>query len=184
MEPFIKVFGEITVAMVVYFIAAVVFLLAVYRKCRKEIIKRFSKKQKEKEQLKRILAQVEQYPKWRQQSIEIQQQYNKDIAELKERQEKNIQSVKDLQEELNRRAANDLRNKMLNLFRYYSSKKKNPMQAWSEMESKAFWDMYEDYKKAGGNGYMETEVKPIMNTLEVIEMQDTDRLKELMESRE
>ena len=30
---------------------------------------------------------------------------------------------------------------------------------------------------------METDVKPVMNTLEVIEMEDTERLKELMETR-
>ncbi|OUP81223.1 hypothetical protein B5F07_18475 [Lachnoclostridium sp. An169] len=183
MEPFIKVFGEISLATAVYFIAAAVFLWAVYRKCRKEIIKQYAKKKKEKEQLQRILAQVEQYPKWREQSIEIQKQYNKEIAELKERQEKNIQNVKELQEELNRREASSLRNQMLTLYRYYSSTKKNPMQAWSKMESKAFWDMYEDYRRAGGNGHMETVVKPVMNTLEVIEMKDTERLKELMETR-
>ena len=76
-----------------------------------------------------------------------------------------------------------MRNQMLTLYRYYSSTKKNPMQAWSKMESKAFWDMYEDYRRAGGNGHMETVVKPVMNTLEVIEMKDTERLKELMETR-
>ena len=47
MEPFIKVFGEISLATAVYFIAAAVFLWAVYRKCRKEIIKQYAKKKKE-----------------------------------------------------------------------------------------------------------------------------------------
>lgn len=183
MEPFIKVFGEISLATAVYFIAAVVFLWAVYRKCRKEIIKQYAKKKKEKEQLKRILEQVEQYPKWRQQSIEIQKQYNKDIAELKERQEKNIQNVKELQEELNRRAANDLRNQMLTLYRYYSSTKEKSHAGMVKDGVQSLWDMYEDYRQAGGNGYMKTEVKPVMNTLEVIEMEDTERLKELMETR-
>lgn len=183
MDHFIRVFGGITLETVVYFIAAGAFLWVVYLKCRKEIIKVYKKKQKEKEQLKRILQQVEQYPKWRAQSLEIQKQYNKDITELKERQEKNIQNVKELQEELKRRAVNDLRNQMLTLYRYYSSTKKNPMQAWSEMEAKAFWDMYGDYEEGGGNGYMASEVKPVMNNLEVIAMEDIERLRELMESR-
>lgn len=183
-DPFIEVFGEMTVATAVYIIAAVAFIFAVYKKCKKAIISKYEQKRNEKQQIKRILKQVEQYPKWRQQSLEIQKQYNRDIAELKERQEKNIKNVKELQEELRKRAVSDLRDRLLQLFRYYSSKQKNPMQAWSEMESKAFWDMYGDYKDAGGNGHMETEVKPKMRALEVIPMEETEKIKLLAESRE
>ena len=81
-------------------------------------------------------------------------------------------------------AVNDLRNKLLQLYRYYSSKQKNPMQAWSEMEAKAFWDMFGDYEDAGGNGHMKTEVKPAMRRLEEIPMTETEKIKELMESRQ
>ena len=183
MDEFLKVFGEMTVATAVYIVAATAFIFAVYKRCKKAIIEKYKKKQKEKEQIKRILEQVEQYPKWRQQSLEIQKQYNRDIAELKERQEKNIKNVKELQEELRKRAVSDLRDRLLQLFRYYSSKQKNPMQAWSEMESRAFWDMYGDYKDAGGNGHMETEVKPKMRALEVIPMEETEKIKLLAESR-
>lgn len=55
MEPFIKVFGEISLATAVYFIAAAVFLWAVYRKCRKEIIKQYAKKRKKKSSCKEYL---------------------------------------------------------------------------------------------------------------------------------
>lgn len=144
----------------------------------------FQKKQEGKAKIDKIISQVEQYPVWRQQSIDIQKGYDKAISELKERQEENTRLLQELREENRKRSVNDLRNKLLQLYRYYSSKQKNPMQAWSEMEAKAFWDMFGDYEDAGGNGHMKTEVKPAMRRLEEIPMTETEKIKELMESRQ
>lgn len=184
MEQFLELFGEIRVSTVVCFLAAGAFLLGVFVKCKKYVDGWYKRKQEEKAKIDKIISQVEQYPKWRQQSMEIQKSYDKDISELKSRQEENVKILQELKEEIRKRAVNDLRNKLLQLYRYYSSKQKNPMQAWSEMEAKAFWDMFGDYEEAGGNSHVKTEVKPAMRKLEEIPMTETEKIKELMESRQ
>ena len=51
------------------------------------------------------------------------------------------------------------------------------------MEAQAFWDMFGDYEKNGGDGHMHTVVQPAMRALEVIPMHEADRVVELMQSR-
>lgn len=184
MQQFLELFGEVRVVTVVCVVVAASFVAGVFIKCKKSVECWFQKKQEGKAKIDKIISQVEQYPVWRQQSIDIQKGYDKAISELKERQEENTRLLQELREENRKRSVNDLRNKLLQLHRYYSSKQKNPMQAWSEMEAKAFWDMFGDYEDAGGNGHMKTEVKPAMRRLEEIPMTETEKIKELMESRQ
>lgn len=184
MEQFLELFGEVRVSTVVCVLVAASFLVGVFVKCKKAVDGWYQKRQEEKAKIDKIISQVEQYPTWRQQSINIQKGYDKAISELKQRQEENTELLQNLREENRKRSVNDLRNKLLQLYRYYASKQKNPMQAWSEMEAKAFWDMFGDYEEAGGNGHMKTEVKPAMRKLEEIPMTETEKIKELMESRQ
>ena len=57
------------------------------------------------------------------------------------------------------------------------------MQAWSQMEANAFWELFEEYEAVGGNGFMHSEVQPAMVKLLVIPMSDLKKLEELMHSR-
>ena len=72
---------------------------------------------------------------------------------------------------------------MMQSYRYFTSEEKNPLQAWSEMEADAFWEIFGDYEKMGGNGHVHTEVQPAMRRLEVIPMTEPERITELMQSR-
>lgn len=78
---------------------------------------------------------------------------------------------------------NELRDRLLQSYRYYTSKDKNPLLAWSVMESDAFWKMFGDYEEAGGDGDMHTTVQPAMRLLDVIQMNEEERISELMQSR-
>ena len=63
---------------------------------------------------------------------------------------------------------NELREKLLNSYRYYTSLENNPKQEWNEMEAEVFWNLFADYENLGGNGFMHNTVKPAMEALKVI----------------
>ncbi len=49
------------------------------------------------------------------------------------------------------------------LIRYYNEYK--TIGKWSELEKDAFWDLFDDYEKRGGDGYIHTIVEPTMRGL-------------------
>lgn len=113
--------------------------------------------------------------KYRQQSIAKQNEIDKkfshikdDITELKD----DIKSLTSLihkhYEDTERLKRNELREKLLNSFRHYTSLELNPKQEWNEMEAEAFWHLFSDYEKLNGNGYMHSTVKPAMERLKVV----------------
>lgn len=84
------------------------------------------------------MNQVNMYPKWHEQSIEIQQQFNKSIAELKDGMERHQKQLEKIEEESTSRERSKLRDRLLQSHRYFTSAEKNPLRAWSEMEADAF----------------------------------------------
>lgn len=141
--------------------------------------------------LKRVEAAVDALPGYREQSFKIQ-------AELKAEQSEIVKLCKAMnntienmdarliqtQKQANEREKNDLRQKLINEYRLFTSPVKNPMKAWSEMEYKAFMSQVKDYESLGGNDYIHKTVLPAVNDLEVITMCDEDRLAEMMNSRQ
>lgn len=176
MEEFIKTFGDVTIGTVVVFVIAVLFAWRIYKKWKKTLIEQHEREKEKDEKLEKCLDQIEQYPKWRQQSIEIQKKFTDAIHGLQNRLEK-------MEKENKRRERNKLRERILQSYRYYTSEQKNPLHAWSEMEADAFWHVFGDYEDAGGNGHVHSEVQPAMRSLEVIPMSETDQISELMRSR-
>lgn len=120
---------------------------------------------------------------WHQQSIEIQQQFNKSIAELKEGMDQHQKQLEKIEEDIISRERSKLRDRLLQSHRYFTSPEKNPLHAWSEMEADAFWSMFKEYENAKGNGHMHTVVQPEMRALEVIPMHEDAKIAELMGSR-
>lgn len=53
------------------------------------------------------------------------------------------------------------------LIRYYN-KYKN-VGEWSKLEKDAFWDLFDDYEKRGGDGYIHTIVEPVMRELREVD---------------
>ena len=141
--------------------------------------------------LKRVEAAVDALPGYREQSFKIQ-------AELKAEQSEIVKLCKAMnntiesmdarlirtQKQANEREMNDLRQKLINEYRLFTSPVKNPMKAWSEMEHKAFMSQVKDYESLGGNDYIHKTVLPAINDLEIVSMDDEDRLAEMMNSRQ
>ena len=183
LEEFLSLFGNITVNNIVIFILSIIFCFGIYKQIKKFfdnkkdlLIQKHELDKKKDEDLSFVLSEVKKYPEYREQSRKIQQSFRKEIDGLKESQialvetQQNIcETLKNMQEKQERRDRNKLRDRLLQSYRYYTDKDRNPSQSWSKMESEAFWELFHDYEEAGGDGYMHTVIQPAMNLLKIVE---------------
>lgn len=183
MDALIEVFGKYSVGSLILLVAAFVFLCKIYWKMKKVIVEQHDLKKAQDEQITQIIEQEAKYPEWRQQSLDIQKKLTERMDGMQKFQKDIIRRIEEIESERKKQKRNELRDMLLNAYRYYTSQKTNPRQAWSEMEAQAFWDMFGDYESAGGNGHMHTVVQPAMRTLAVIPMHEVEQVAELMQSR-
>lgn len=183
MEAFLEAFGGLTLGTIAVLIAAIIFMWKIYKKVEEYFVKKYEAEVEKEKQMQDILQQVQQYPQWRQQSIERQIEFASEIDTLSNAQKEIIKELKDIEERRKKTKRNELRDRLLQSFRYYTSKEKNPLQAWSEMEADSFWRMFGDYEEADGDGHMHTTVQPQMRLLEEIPMNEEEKITELMQSR-
>ena len=146
--------------------------------------------EKMEERLAKVEEAVGHYPEYRAQSLQIQaqlKQTDNNILEvcdsIKSAVIANGERLDKRLGDLERREKNALRAKILDEYRLYTDERKNPMKAWSEMEHHSFFKLVEDYESLGGNDYVHRTIVPAMNELDVISMSDSDKLKELYQSR-
>ncbi len=183
MNEFIEIFGDMKVAAVVMIIAAIVFLWKIYKVVEKHFRKKYDAEAQRAAQMNDILEQVKKYPEWRRQSIEYQKKYAEEIQKLQETQTEIIGELRKNEEKRKKVKRSELRDRLLQSYRYYASPEKNPMQAWSEMEADAFWEIFGDYERVDGDGHIHTDVQPAMRRLDVVKMEDAEKIAELMKSR-
>lgn len=119
----------------------------------------------------------------REQSFEKQHYYDDLIKVVADKQDAIIKSVEALAEQNRKYQLADMRETLLQAYRYYTSDSTNPMKMWSEMESHAFEEQYRVYELSGGNSYMQHTVKPEMDKLRVVPLDDYALMAELMASR-
>ena len=142
--------------------------------------------EKIEERLTKVEEAVSHYPEYRAQSLQIQNQLEQKDNHLLEVCDSiksaviaNGERLDKRLDDLERREKNSLRAKILEEYRLYTDERKNPKQAWTEMEHHSFFKLVEDYESLGGNDYVHSTVLPAMNELDVIPMSDSDKLKEL-----
>lgn len=183
LEQFLQIFGDFTVSKIITFVLAVLFCWKIYQQIRKFfdnkkeiLIKKYEEEKEKDKKLNMVLEEVNKYPEYREQSRRIQQAFREEIDGLKNTQEilaasqqEMCTALKDMQEKNERRERNKLRDKLLQSYRYYTDKDKNPNQTWTRMESEAFWELFRDYEDMNGDGYMHTVVQPTMNLLKIID---------------
>lgn len=137
-----------------------------------------------------LQSAVDALPGYRAQSIQIQNELQNTDRSILDVCNEIRNSVLDNQHILNerldrleRRERNAIRAKLLDEYRLFTDEYKNPMQAWSEMEHHAFFELVRDYEDLHGNDYVHSTVIPAMNELVVIPMSDKHELLKLMSSR-
>ncbi len=179
-----ELFGAMTIGFVIELILAGVFIWAMYTKLKNKIIGSYKEREKQKKDIQTALDGVNSIPTIKE---ELKSTDDKILAICNAIQDGVNENQRILNERLDKledRERNDLRAKILDMHRLFTSKKRNPMQAWSEMEKDAFFELISDYESLNGNGHVHTTVIPEMNLLRVITMTDIKTLTELFHSRE
>ena len=188
MEQFLELFGQyelfgLTVYKWFLIFGAAVFGIKIMKKVF-EVLKTMYEEYKDRqEKLREALSQVAKYPIWHQQSIDIRTELSDELKKLSKNQEENTRILSEFEEEIKNRDRNKLKGELLKWFHYYTNSGKNPQHAWTEMEADVFWSSFSDYEDLDGNGFMHSDVQPAMNGLEVIKMDDPERVTDLYASR-
>lgn len=115
--------------------------------------------------------------------MSIQEKLTDRLDNIEQSQKSVIRRLEEIEAERKRQKCNELRDRLLQAYRYYTNQDSNPRQAWSEMEASAFWDIFADYEINGGDGHMHTVVEPTMRALRVIQMDEQEQVAELIQSR-
>lgn len=105
------------------------------------------------------------------------------VHEMSEKQDQMIARIDELSEQNRKYQLADIRETLLQAYRYYTSESTNRMHAWSELEQHAWEEQYEVYVQNRGNGYIQGVVKKEMDKLRVIPLDDYETMSELMASR-
>ena len=182
-DEFLKVFGNVTVLQLVEIILAIIFIIVVFKKFKDYINKQHDVEKKRDEELKEALDGVRMYPKYREQSIEIQKELEGKFDTVCEMYKTLVDRLDEIERKRNETERKKLQETLLQHYRMFTDPKKNEMQAWTEMEANAFWELFSEYEDKGGDGFMHTIVQPAMNQLAVVKMDDEQKLYELMHSR-
>lgn len=175
LEQFLTLFGGITISHLVTIIFAIVFMFFVYKQIKnffdakiKEQNARIAAEKVRDANIQEALSAVRKYPEYRQQSIKIQELLEGEIQELRVMIQEDKERLARMEEQDRRRECNKLRDILLQNYRYYTNKERNPSQTWTQMEAEAFWELFGDYEELGGDGYMHTVVQPEMQSLTVV----------------
>ena len=133
---------------------------------------------------------VDNLPKYREQSLKIQEELKDadvDIKGLcntiKNEVNANRQMLDTRLKSLENREKNTLRDKIYQLWRTFTDERLNPMQAWTDMEKHSFDELVKDYESLGGNDYVHKVILPDMIKLKIITMDNLTLVKQLYESR-
>ena len=191
LEEFLDTFGTLTIGIVVEILIAAVGVFVAYKKLKDKMIGAYEERKQQKDDIQEALDGVRALPAYRQKSLEIQKALKDTDTKILETCQKIQDDVNENQRILNERLdkleereRNDLREKILTMHRMFTSVKRNPMQAWSEMERDSFTELIKDYESLNGDGHIHTVVIPDMHKLRVILMTDSEALAELFHSRE
>ena len=193
-EAFINMFGNLTILHVVEFFFAMYFIIRVSKDAIAFINRKHDEEQQKTADVAEALAGVRAMPAYRQQSVEIQGQLNQKITDVHDEMNnkfdeltKKFDAVMDrlnaMDAESKKRARNRIREELMRGHRMFTDPIKNPMNAWSSLEHDSWFAQYDDYLECDGNGDMQYRICPEMNNLDIIHMDDTEKLYELMHSR-
>lgn len=193
-EAFLNIFGNLTVLHVVEFLFAMYFIIRVSMDAIKFINKKHDEEQQKSADLAEALAGVRQMPQYRADSVKIRDKLEQKIIDVHDEMNNKFDDVSDkfdavmnrldaMDAENKKRARNRIREELMQGHRMFTDPMKNPLKAWSSLEHDSWFARYDDYLDCGGNGDMQYRICPEMNNLDVIHMDDTEKLYELMHSR-
>lgn len=113
MDEFLEVFGDLKVAAVVMVAAALFFVWKLYSIARKQLIEKYKQEETKEKRVQEIIDQAAMYPKWHQQSIDIQQKFSDAIAAIEATQRDNLALLNQLSQMLAETEATTCRYRIL-----------------------------------------------------------------------
>lgn len=140
--------------------------------------------------LDKLEEAVDNLPKYRTQSLKIQEELKSADVNIvnicntiKDEVSANRQMLDSRLKSLENREKNALREKIYQLWRTFTDEHLNPMHAWTDMEKHSFDELVRDYESLGGNDYVHKVILPDMIRLAVVSMEDLEAVKRLYGSR-
>lgn len=186
-EAFLNMFGNLTVLHVVEFLFAMYFIIRVSMDAIKFINKKHDEEQQKSAELAEALAGVRAMPAYRDDSVKVKNQLEQKITDVHDEMNNKFDAVMNrlnaIDADNKKRARNRIREELMRGYRMFTDPIKNPMKAWTSLERDSWFAQYDDYLECNGNGDMQYRIRPEMDNLDVIHMDDTEKLYELMHSR-
>lgn len=130
MDAFLELFGSYTLfglSIYKWFLigGATLFIYkTVIRKVYKKIKSAYELYEEKEEMLQKALEQIDRYPEWRQQSIDIQAEFLEKIQSLSDNQKECVKRLERIEESNRKRELNKAYAKLLQSHKYFTDKKK------------------------------------------------------------
>lgn len=176
---FLRLFGDMTISDILIWILAIGYIAPKI----KELYgwsRKYWQKAEKREQALDNAGNLEEY---HQQSVDIRAELQRQIKELQETVNGIVERLDKRDKADQEKRLNKTYSQIIQMYQFYTSEERNPMQAWTVMEADAFWKIIRDYEDDGGDGYVHTEIVPPMRQLLTIEMSDREDVQKLMQSR-
>lgn len=175
-DAFIKLFGDITILDVIWFVLAIAFIVTIFVQLFRFLSRMIKEHDTREAQWKETVEATKKYPEYREQSLKIQEGFKNQIEELKnlylalqEKTERQEEHLAKIEEGNQKRERNKIRDILLQYYKRYADPKNNPSLSWTRVESETFWELFKDYEELNGDGLMHDTVEPAMRLLDVVD---------------
>lgn len=174
MQAFLEVFENVSLPDAVIFIAAMGFIIGVIVYSGKRLIRIYNTIQEKLDLIGNVDDIEKELNAFKQlhasDMVERDRKLHESFSLLNGKIDSITVQLEEMKKSQNDTKVNELRDRLLHAYRYYNSPTTNPTLSWNEMEEQAFWKLFHDYEKRGGDGYMHTVVQPAMSNLRVIKL--------------
>ena len=98
------------------------------------------------------------------QSIRHDEMIRDDLKRLTDTVNSIVNTLEAMQQKENETKLKELKDSLITYYNKYKA-----VGEWSKLEKEAFWDLFDDYEKRGGDGYMHSIVEPVMREIKEID---------------
>lgn len=172
MSEFLDIFGSITIQDLFHMALAVGFVLVAINRLKVHLLE---KQRVENDKMKRMDEIAE--------AITEISVMKTSLAKVENLLTKSIQRLDIIEENARNRERASFKDRLLQSYRYFTSRDHNPLCQWTRMEADAFNDLYDEYMSTGDDEQVRREVRPAVDSLGIIEMHDQVAVSTLMQSR-
>lgn len=113
MTEFLEVFGNITIGAITVVASAVIFIFKIYMQIKKHLIEKYKVEEEREREIKEVIKQAAEYPKWHKHSLDVQKEFGDAIEVIKKAQISNAESLEQLRKEIGEKDATTRRYRIL-----------------------------------------------------------------------